>query len=711
MEPKRKSLLFIPIDQFFPPGSPTVSFLCLLAVVLSNALLSYTNPALSTSFWIILVGIVVPGVIFLSTLEKTKGPVEARPLFHLPFLVLLILGSVSVFIRLYRLTTLSPWPLVDEGIFGFFATLLEEKWNWQLVHCFAQEPILYTWGQFLFFKLFGNSLFSLWLFPAACSIACVPAGWLAGRRAFGQTTGLLAACWMAFAFWPLYIGRFSVQSILMVLWECLSFGALAACLAPPQGKGNPKPLIGLALLTGTGFYIYLAWPIVAVMIATALFFNPNRSPEERLKAFSFFSLLTLTIASPLAFLFTRDYRGYFGHLWSSGPALDLGSRLLLPLEYVRGLFWGTNHLFFSYGPLWGGLFNPLLAGLFFLGLATLLRSFRKPLSLWLIAALILFSLPAVMTNNFEMMRLTALVPILVAVTAIGTQTLLSGLETKKRRPIFILFLAVSSALDSFHLFEAYPGIQNNYPSFYGPHKTLEFKKAYPFLKYREDHEGPGLILLNFHPDPYDQTLFVATYAFNSAENSHLNPARAKWASILANVHEQPYLKKQFPGGQWIWLSEGLERRDGGLLLETVPITKDNQDLLLRWAQADSSLGELTRLVMELGVDPDQGQMLDVMEKAYPLFQGDRLLESRFWRLMAIHQTAAGKWEEAARDEKKALVHGYPMAHLYNELGCILFMENRITESRRAFEKALRLKPNCTDAALNLQNLLGLKKGT
>jgi hypothetical protein len=262
----------------------------------------------------------------------------------------------------------------------------------------------------------------------------------------------------------------------------------------------------------------------------------------------------------------------------------------------------------------------------------------------------------------------------------------------------------SSSLDAFHLFNVYPRISDNNPAFYGAFKSPEWRRAYSLLKLQETQDGPGLILLNFNPDPYDQTLFVATYSFNSAENSHLNPAAARWAAILTNIHEQPYLKKEFPEGRWNWLSDGLNRRDGGFLLEMVPVNAGNRERLTRWIRADQSLKDLTRLVMDLGVYPDQESMLEVLNKAYPFFKGDPLLESRYWRIMAIHQNAAGKQGEAIEDEKKAIALGYPMAHLYNELGCLLFEEKRMAESKKSFEEALLLKPNCTDAYSNLQNL-------
>ena len=197
---------------------------------------------------------------------------------------------------------------------------------------------------------------------------------------------------------------------------------------------------------------------------------------------------------------------------------------------------------------------------------------------------------------------------------------------------------------------------------------------------------------------------MATYGFNAAENPGLVPASAKWVALLTNVHEQPYLEKFFPEGKWFWLSEGLNRRDGGFLLGILPVNPANQIILNKWRMADQSLEALTRLVMERGVDPDQGPMLDVLEKAYHQFEGDPLLESRYWRIKALHHVAEGKTEEAITDEGNAIKRGLPLAHLYNEMGCFLFKQNQTKEALAAFQSAVLQKKNYTDASVNLANL-------
>ena len=698
----------IPVEKILSRNPALLRGTCFLWMALSHSLLSYIPLSTSLKLWILVFGILFPfALIWLGGTGKDAG--KKTELFPSPSPWLWMgLAFAALFLRFYRLTTLSSWPLVDEGFYGYFATRLEEKWDWQLVHGFAQLPALYTWGLSLCFKVLGNSFFSLWLFPALCSLLAVPlAGWTA-RKIFGKSMGWIAACWMAFSFWPLYMGRFGTQNILMVAWECLAFGALARYWEGRNKTSTGGRLLFLAFVLGCGFYIYLGWPAVAVTIPLALLWGPAKTRGKRVKPALFVSAVSLFMAAPLYLETARDYKWYFQHLWAWGGPASGVSRFVLPLAYVKGLFWGCDPAAFSYGPLWGGLFNPLLTALVFLGLASLLKTCRKPLHAFLLGLLALFFLPAALTNNFEMMRLALLLPILIAVGAQGTGFLLSAFRFSARPALLALIFLASLALDSRHLFVLYPASRAGNPPALGAYKTPEFEEAYSILKPMAESQGPGIILLNFIPDPYDQTLFTMAYGFNAASNSRFDPSSASWAAVLTNIHEQPYLKKLFPGGRWIWLSEGMGRPDGGLILEITPVTPPNRGILTKWMAADQSLAELTRLVMEFGVDPDQNAMFAALDKAYPMVRGDRLLESRYWRIRALHHAAAGQTADALSDEEKAMARGYPMAHLENERGCLLDQESRAKEAGECFKQALRLRPNCTNAEQNLKNLASKK---
>ncbi len=702
---RMKTFLSRPFQESFLYGSPLVPFACFGTIVAGNVLLSYFRFSMTVNLWIILLGLVAPLFLAINLPEAEKSQ---TPIFSVPAWAWLTLLVLALFLRLVQLTTLSVWPIVDEGVFGYFATLLEQKWTWQLTHGYAQEPILYTWGQFLFFKLFGNSLFSLWFFPACCSILALPLAFFAVRKVSGSPLGFMVLGLMGLSFWPLYQGRISVQSALMVPWEWLVFLVLAHTLSQNKAARFPSLLL-LSVLTAFGFYLYLAWPLVAFMVLAALLFQSGKDGKTRLGNLTIFILIHAALLFPLAMDYLGDNHNYLGHLWSPTGHGRLFEKIPLPWNYLSALFWGADSSAFSHGPLWGGLFNPLLTACFLWGLVDLTRFPRRPLDLWILLSLFVYFLPAFLTNNFEMMRLTALIPPVILVCAIGIRNLLSLAPKDKRLTGFLLLLTCGCLLDSHHLFQVYGSQCEKGQDYFKDHKTPEFSKAHSLLEDQYKKAGPGLILFNFNPDPYDQTLFVATYGFNAAENPDLEPEGAKWAAVLVNAHEQPALKQLFPEGQWVWLSEGLLRFDGGFMLDVIPLNPTNQGILERWWKADLSLNVITYQVMQNGVDPSQGPTLHVLDQAYPLFQSDPLLESRYWRIRALHDLAGNNLERAISDYQNALAKGRPQAELYDELGKLEWKAGKAKEAENAFKSALACRPNLTDAAQNLQALEIFKK--
>lgn len=475
--------------------------------------------------------------------------------------------------RLWRLASLSQWPVADEGMFGYFATRLEQGWDWRLVHTPANNPAPYSWILFAFFRIFHNSLETLWLVPALLGWGCLLFCPFLNRKQVPASTAFAAACWMAFGFWPLYLGRFSHQAVFFVFWECLSAFVLLWCLdSSAKERARDNRWRWLAFLTGLGFYTYLAWPLVAFIICMATLSRPIQPWSRRLWAFSQFGLVALLPALPLFFSLGRNYHFYLEHLWALGTPASFWERFQLPAAYFKNIFWGPGSPgSFGYGPLWGGLLNPVQASLFFLGAASLVKpSFRKS-GLWIAVALAVLSAPAFLTNSFEIMRLTGLIPLLAYASALGTRELLAALAPVKAAVVFPLVLAGSFFLDSHHLFQVYPDAPKAFPAYYGMHKSPEYEKAFAVLKPLSQKEGPGLLLLNAIPDPFDQTLSVASYSFNAAENRRLDFNAVSWAAILANIHEEIYLSKAFPGMKWVWLSAELHREDGGLILAVIPI--------------------------------------------------------------------------------------------------------------------------------------------
>jgi tetratricopeptide (TPR) repeat protein len=709
MTPRTPRNLFKIQASELPPQVHTwVLGFIFLVLVVANACLSYGDLTFAERFWFYLIDGLVLFILFMTTPKEKSDFLQLETLPAIPAWVWILTCLLAGWSRLTQLTSLSLWPNQDEGIFGYFALKLCEKWDWSLLQGLNQLPALYSWIHAGLFKLLGPSLFSLWLYPALWSILTLPAAWFASRSFFSRSLSLIILGITAFSFWPLFLGRFSTQAVFMVFWECVEFWILGLYLrAGPSSKD--KRLLGLGVWTGLGFYTYLSWVGIAVMTILALLGNRSRKPGKRLTSFSIFCLLSLAVSAPLLFTFLSKHMDYLRYLWAMGPNHSTSEHLDLLLGYLQDLFWGVRSATFHYGPLWGGFLNPLLGSLFFLGLILLLRMRPYQFGSWFFISVIVCFFPVFLSDNFEDMRLVQLIPFLMVGAGVGLQWLIRGFRSWKSLIPMILILSVSATLDFHHLFLVYPTDWGERPVYYGAFKSIEFFRAYPYLKEAAEKDGAGLIFLNFNVDPFDQTMRIAAHGFNSAENSDLRSIDARWAGLLGNIHEEPYLREMFPTGKGFWLSKGLGSQNGGTFLDIVLIDKSNRELFARWTKADQALAELTDQVMELGVDPDQTGMLRVLDKNYPLFQGDPLLESRFWRIRAIHLCAQGDYPQAIEDEKKAIQKGHPMAHLYNEMGCILFKQGRMKEAEKAFRAALGLKMNATNAAKNLEAMMSDEK--
>ena len=704
MAKNTRSLASYSIQEFFSRRAALCFWAAACLMAAANLLLSYFPLTVEQALWVILVGFSGPIALFF-IIPIPPNPAPDRPKTEtwpsIPAWIWTSVLGLAVFLRCFRLDSLSTWPTVDEGVFGYFACHLSRHWDWRLLENTSQLPALYSWGQGLLFRCLPPSLFSLWLYPAFWSLACLGAGIWAFNRLANRSSLFLFVSLMATGFWPLYLGRLSIQGGFLVFVELLCLGLLARALEEPPARR--KWISFLTLSSGLGFYTYLAWPLAAFFLLAALATALPGKARDKIKKLGLFAAGNILLILPLVFALRQEYRGYFQHIWAGPDSGHFLSTFPLAFIYLRNLFWGIPGAPLCMGAVWGGLFNPLVGSCFLIGLIVFLRSKNTPLKWTLLSALPLFFIPALLTTDLEMTRLVGLIPFIFGGAVWGIQFLLSQTPKNARLPLAALLLAGSMGLDLFQFLGVYPNHWRKHPEFYGAHKSPEYAEAYSLLKVKARTDGPGLILLNEVPDPYDQTLATAVAGFNAAEN----PAPASqphWAAVLTNIHALPFLSRLFPQSQWVWLSQGLNRPDGGFLLGIIEVTPKNETRLKKWAGADQALDPLVDQVMEEGVDPDQSAMLAILRGAYPLFQGDAYLESAFWRLYAIHEAVAGLYRQAAEDETKALQKGFPQADLYNERGLLKVKAGDLTGAKEDFALALKSRLNETDAGANLMIL-------
>lgn len=705
------------------------AWLTLLGLGLSNAFIAYTHFPGPIAWVGVGLGL---GTAFLwirfSNPKNSENAFETGEFIpSTPFWAWILLLALSLFLRLNRLDTLSAWPLYDEGMYGYYALHWGEPGRSLFFFGPSQAPPLYIWGLHLFFKLFGASLSSLWLFPALISFLILPAGYWASRQFFTASFSFAMALFFGLGFWPVYVGRFGVMTGLVLLFECLVLGLAGNLWNEKDPSRLPWKAFILGVGWGLGFYTYLHWPLFAGWImATSLFvlaqthFKKNRRLFWKTAAYLLVSsFLTLL---PLASAFFREggtqYWDYIRHL-ASPSGLTIVQRISIALSYIGSLFWGMDLSFHTYQPIWGGYLNPIMDTLFFVGLVQAVRNWRHPRYAWLLASLFLFILPGLLTTERATSRLILVVPILGALAILGSMTLRSH-SRKWNLGVLLILFSFSAALDFYHLTGAYGGIWKNLETWKGYAKSYARFQAYGHLKKIAQAQGPGFILDGLEPGLADQTLVVACQSFNALDHPEIPPRQVRWVGVLTNVNNRPFLKARFPEGRAFWLSKNLGEPDGGWMLWVFALTPDRWPEIRRWVAADRALSIVEEQLLCYVPGLSFNGICRSLETLYPLFEGDRFLETCYWGKLAdlsFKSNILGKNKKALSPPspraclQQALRLGYPAAHLYQRLGLLEWMSGNKARAELDFKKAIRAPLNMTTAVDDLKQLETPSVGT
>jgi hypothetical protein len=676
---------------------------------LSSALLGYFQLSRWEQWGILTLGLLLPWALgfkyYGHEFSLSKPVFEREFLDFEPLWILPILWAAAVFLRFYHLTSLSLWPLTDEAKSGYFSILWADHPQARLLYDFSQLPPLYIWMQGFLFKAAGASLFSLWFLPAVLSSLTVLVSYWAARFFVSKTFSLIFTALMAFSFWPLYEGRFSHPGTLLLLWEFLAVGILGLLIRSPGEKFSRTGAFGLGLWVGLGFYTFTSWISVAFFLTLCVLYWAR--VKSRPLWVGLFFLGALLGYLPLGWAeIHQGYGGYIQQVFAFHPGYSILLQCFRGLSDVAAIFWKSiipSNLF-AYRPFWGGYLNPLLGGLFFIGLLDLCRSRSHRGVVLLALAGFLFYLPGFLTGGVEMFRILPLLPVLLSVVTVGGMTLLSTIKVSLRPLGLAALLLFSFLLDGHHLFGVYGSLWTHPQDNWFASKSAERLRAFGLLEELQKKAGPGLILSQLVPDLYDQSLSVASWRFNPEINQTLDISRASWAAILINIHYQPLLAKTFPQGRGIWLSSDLGEADGGLMLFILPLNPSNLKEINRYYKADTAMGSLIGVSLDNRDYRSRGPVLEGLFHLYPLFQGDRFLESCFWEKIAENEYGDRAYDAQVRALQKALELGYPAAHLYNNLGSLYLRRSRWEEARECFEKALHCQPNDTSAFRGLKIL-------
>ena len=696
-----------PSLNFSIPYHPWIYFFIFLA---SNILLSYFSLSLQYNLWIGLFGILLPlGFSLFQPDENKNGSTLSQKEFlpSIPTWIWILLGAAALYVRFYKLTTLSVWPNYDDGLWGFLAIDFYHTWDWSLFYQDNSYPSAYLWGLGLLFKLFQPSLFLLWFYPACLSTLVVPLGFLAARRYFSKSFSFVFTLLLALSFWPMFVGRFGNQQILTLLFECLWLWLLARLVKRPWSSRLWREPVLVGLVTALGFYIYISWVAVAFFSCLTVLAVWWRSPSRNLRpVFVFLTAFFFSLTPLLEAGLLKNYMRIIRDIGSIYNPVPFTSRMDTAVAYLSSIFWGASKDHYSYQPVWGGLLNPLLGALFLLGIGAVFKAWRKPFSQWLLLGLFLFFAPGVLTHDVEPFRMLPIIPFLLVVCVIGLYRLLWNFSFNKNVMLIFIFAVSFAGLDFYHLGVRYHHLWDLESVWKGYAKPMEFYRAYGILDKTQKEKGPGLIYSEFKPGLCDQTLMVADHSFNAAQNPDLSFASAQWAAVLVNVNYQPFLKRRFPKGKAFFLSAGLTVSDGGEMLWVMPVTGQNRKTLSDWQEASRSFccfpGRYTLILRKN------------LEKAYPLYHQDPFLESCFWEKMTDLDFKISYFKDAQKpieDLEKGLKMSYGAAQLYYRLAVFHLMRSEIPQAKEALRKAITAPLDMTQSRQLLQSLssLGIPK--
>ena len=696
--------------SFFSPWSYFLVFL------ISNALISYFYFPLPVRWTIAFLGLLVPFIAacrdFPNSSFEKNPPMALETLTSIsPWAWMLLLAS-AFFLRLNHLTSLSTWPMPDEGQYSFFSMDLAQSWRWKFFFTQTQNPPLTNWLLALFYKFFDPSLFSLWLFPVLASlVGLLGTGWVF-RKAFSGSFTFLFLAVGAVSFPFLFPARFCQPPVVVLSWTLLTGGALGLYAKHSRSKDTQGLALILGVVTGLGFFVAVQWLLAALSVGLAFFYLWWNGPQRSKGTLGAFVGPVLLSVGLYGSLWLREKAGFhILDLWAFKAGNDGWQQVQKSLANLTSLFWTPSPSAMAYGPHWGGVLNPVLGALFFWGMVEGFIHRREPWAQWSALSFILFMFPGLATRYFQIFRDVLAFPLLAFGIVVGLQSLLSRLSAGALRPLLLVALfGLSTALDFYHLEGPYHALWGTPGPFWRYIKSGELYQADNILESVAKAQGPGAVLSELRPDPTDRTLTIASYRWDAAQNRGISRDRLQWVAAITNANDKPFLAGRFPEGKWYWLGKFSETTNQPQMLAVIPWNSRNAPILQNWVEANDRLKPATYATMDSRPGRPQKTILDLIFAAYPYFHGDRFLESCFWEKVVFHLKADHNKSAVLAAIQQGLKRGYPLPQWFNDEGVLWAEKGEKEQARRAFEAAIHSPVNFTPAAENLRALENSQAG-
>ncbi len=630
----------------------------------SNTLLSYASLPNSIKLVTILVGVLVPltmgfrnafrqKISYTTALESISSFKPSKSFFFI-FLGLLLLT------RFYRLTSLPFWPINDEGTFASLTLNLVKHWNWDLLQGEAQSEVFFTWICALFFKYTTPSLFTLRFIPSLFSILTGLTAYWASRKYFPITWAFLFSWFCCFSFWAYTLSRFFMPTVLPPLFELTAFGSLGAFLYSKSIIQRWSFFLLTVFTVCLGFYssitLIVLWASIAFVLSMECFYKKRFN-----KLFIFlFYILTFLLDWPI--VVARLSSSGLSHIRQSWGGFF---PWITDLTYLKALFW-DGQAGYPFGSDWGGLFNPLLVSLIFVGFIYIFQIFDFYILLCATICFIFSLAPGFLSGSLEIYRITNSFIFFMAAATWGIFALFPD-KSKTTFGLIILFLICSTGLDIYNFIYCYSDIRTAPPR--QQWRSVEYFNAYQILKHLNERNGPLDVFTEWNTDYDNKTLDIACYTFNALDNPKILKTEVSWLAFTVNLDYTPFLKNNFPHVRSRLLNPGLPPGDlhHSLGVFLIPVSDISPAVLSRWMETQKKCEEIDFAVK----NKNPKKPWSIYEREFSNLasqqKNDRFLSSILWERAASFILMDGDFRQSALDFKQAVQKGYPAPHLLHNL--------------------------------------------
>lgn len=592
----------------------TRPFNCFLLLVGLNSLLAYSPLTWPLKIAIGLLGLGIMGWFYVKNQTPStpeEAPIYTREFFTPASWMVALALVLALAVRFYKLTSYLTFPIPDEVINAYNAIHMNNHWSWDAFYYSSQMPPFYIWLLACVFKFAGVSVFNLWLVPALLSFISILFFYESFREVTSRSISFVCLILLAVGFWPVFLGRFSHNAVLMVFWESLAFWLLAKYTKAKLTRNRIIFALALGVCLGAGFYTYYAWPLVVLWLFPAVWIISKHSGSKGKGLISLVLTAVFLTVLPLAIEALREGFGdYIKGIFHPGnlPERTILWDLSQNINYLTSFLWTGATRQFGYKPQWGGFLNPILGSLFLLGSVETILIRNLPEVKWLFIGFIVLFVPCLFIHNANWYHVATLMPLFIVVAALGFSVLWQEFPWVHARVPFVLGLFfISIFLDWTNLNKSMAAAEKEYSA---SNSTVwicnnlikQGQTQGPGRVYSDfclDRDNPGFTpvtdasgrVISYYFTSYWFPCYMTfgTYAFNTLVNQDLTPNKASWAAITTDEWAQPLLSRLFPDANLYTIKSHIPADNS--LFVAIPLTPKNQSILDSWEEADRTFQE------------------------------------------------------------------------------------------------------------------------